>query len=227
MVWEGEGCEAFPYPDYFPSQLGIPEMGHQGRYGKYGEYKRMERLRRGKGPGIGPVGGEEAFRPGGRTPGPRRNTPGAGLSVRPAKPSDAKHVHVMSRMFQAYGPYQDILGEWLESGMAIVFIGLVHNKPAGFAMMGRPTGAWHFPLVAELLAIAVEPSLRRRGLASLMLLEIEEKAATFGAEKLVLHTAVDNVAAQTLFMTHGFKVLDTRSEFYPKGQDALSMIKEL
>jgi ribosomal protein S18 acetylase RimI-like enzyme len=133
----------------------------------------------------------------------------------------------MSRMFETYGPYRDILREWLESGVAKAFMGLRDSRPAGFAMMGRVSETWYFPRVLELLAIAVEPSSRRRGLAGLMLLEVEKKAAALGAEKLVLHTAVDNVAAQALFQNHGFRVLDTRRAFYPVGQDALTMVKEL
>ena len=202
-------------------------MGQQGRYGKYGEHKRMERLRRGKAPEMGRPGKGGFFRPGRWAPGRKEQSPDSGLSTRRAGPADAEHVHAMSRMFRPYGLYQDILREWLESGAAIAFIGLWHNKPAGFAMMGRISEAWCFPRVAELLAIAVEPSSRRLGLAGLMLQEVEEKAAALGAERLALHTGVDNVAAQTLFLSHGFTVFDTRRAFYPEGQDALSMIKEL
>ncbi|MBW1787701.1 MAG: GNAT family N-acetyltransferase [Deltaproteobacteria bacterium] len=202
-------------------------MGQQGRYGKYGEHKRMERLLRGKAPGTGRPGRGGFFRPGRWALERKEPAPDSGLSARPAGRADAEHVHAMSRMFRAYGPYQDILREWHESGAAIAFIGLRDNRPAGFAMMGRISAAWHFPRVAELLAIAVEPSSRRRGLAGLMLQEVEETAAALGAERLILHTGVDNVAARTLFLTHGFTVLDTCRAFYPEGQDALCMIKDL
>jgi ribosomal-protein-alanine N-acetyltransferase len=58
-------------------------------------------------------------------------------------------------------------------------------------------------------------------------MEVEKEAAVLGAEKLVLHTGVDNASAQALFQRHGFRVLETRREFYPAGQDALTLVKEL
>jgi len=201
-------------------------MGNRGRYGKYGEQKRTRRLRQGR-TWAARLSGKPPLVPGSRGPARKRDARGPGLSTRRAVPLDADFVQTLSRVFRPYGPYEEILCKWFQAGTALTRIGLKGHRPAGFAMLGRVSALWYFPGVCELLAIAVTPSARRLGLGTLMLREVERWAAHLGAEKLVLHTSVDNAAAQRLFRKHGFSLVEMREKFYPEGQDAVCMIKEL
>lgn len=204
----------------------IAAMGNRGRYGKYGEQKRIRRLREGAA-WAARLSGRPPFAPESRPPATKRDASRAGLSTRQALPSDAGFVRSLSRVFRPYGPYEEILSRWFQTGAALVRIGLKDRTPAGFVMLGPVSAPGGLPGVCELLAIAVSPAARRRGLARVMLQEAECLAAQLGAEALLLHTSVDNGAAQGLFRKCGFSRVVLRGKFYPEGQDAFCMIKEL
>ena len=90
-------------------------------------------------------------------------------------------------------------------------------------MLERIVGKAVSPRTSELLAVAVEPWARNQGVGDRLMEEIIRKAERLLVEKLVLHTAVDNLAGQALFGKHGFVVHGIEKEFYPEGQNALVM----
>jgi ribosomal-protein-alanine N-acetyltransferase len=202
-------------------------MGHQGRFGKYGETKRFARLRQsGMRQHIGRACEARPW-PGGSAsvkPHERRNR----VHVRQALPSDEGFVTRLSgKVFNVYGPYRGMIRRWLDLDTAITFIALQEGKPVGFAMLGTIESDLTIPAVTEILAIAVRPDTQRMGIGQLLLREVEKKAASMGEERLFLHTATGNIAAQRLFMKNAYRPLETKRNFYPKGQDALMMVKEI
>jgi ribosomal-protein-alanine N-acetyltransferase len=94
-------------------------------------------------------------------------------------------------------------------------------------MLGALERDFRIPAVSELLAIAVEPDRQHMGIGQMLLDEIEKKAASLGEKRLFLHTATENVAAQKLFIKNAYRPQETKRNFYPKGQDALMMVKEI
>ncbi len=46
-----------------------------------------------------------------------------------------------------------------------------------------------------------------------------------GVDRLILHTALDNLPGRALFKRHGFAACGVKKAFYPEGQDALMMEK--
>ena len=56
---------------------------------------------------------------------------------------------------------------------------------------------------------------------------IENECRKGQADTIVLHTAVDNISAQRLFEKFGFFALETKAGFYPEGQDAIMMSKDM
>ena len=44
---------------------------------------------------------------------------------------------------------------------------------------------------------------------------------------IFLHTSTDNTPARRLFEGQGYEVREVRGDFYPEGQDALLMCREL
>ena len=97
----------------------------------------------------------------------------------------------------------------------------------GFSMLGKPEHGWSVPRVSELLAIAVEPAKWRVGIGGLLLDETLKQAERLRVGTLVLHTAIDNLAARTLFRKHGFSEFGIKKTFYPRGQDAVMMYKDI
>lgn len=202
-------------------------MGSNGRYGKYGETKRFARLRK---TGLGqPHLPRRGFEKSGRFA-QHKNTPfyKEPIRIRLARVTDADFIRGLSKkVFNQYGPYDDTLTRWFLSGIAITVSASMGRRPVGFAMLGHSAYGVPFSRVYELLAIAVEPEMQNQGIGSLLVKEIEKKARELKVKTLVLHTAADNMAGRSLFTKHGFLILQRKQCFYPEGQDALMMYKDL
>jgi ribosomal protein S18 acetylase RimI-like enzyme len=148
--------------------------------------------------------------------------------LRPAEEGDLKYIRDLSgRLFEDYGPYGDMLPDWFRQGAAATFLVMIEDRPAAFAMLGEPWKRGLSPRTSELMAIGVEPGRQRLGLGGLLMTKIEQVARERGIELLVLHTAIENKPGQRLFLRNGFVVAEIRRKFYPKGQDAIMMYKEI
>jgi ribosomal protein S18 acetylase RimI-like enzyme len=202
-------------------------MGRQGRFGKYGETKRFARLRQS---GMRQRTGRasEANPWPGNSTSVRPHDHGNRVHVRQAVPSDVGFIIRLSgKVFNIYGPYREMIRLWLDLDTTITFIALQEGEPAGFAMLGTIESDLTIPAVTEILAIAVGPDRQRMGVGQMLLREVEKRAASVGEKRLILHTATGNIAAQKLFMKNAYRPLETKRKFYPKGQDALMMVKEI
>jgi len=150
------------------------------------------------------------------------------VTTRPARTSEVDYIQNLSkRVFHKYGPYETMLSRWFEAVITVTVLALMGKKPVGFAMFTHPVKAWVFPRACELLAIAVEPERQGHGTGDLLLSEIERMAKEVGIETMVLHTGVENMPGQKLFKKHGFVPTEIKKNFYPEGQDALVMYKNL
>jgi len=200
-------------------------MGKGSRYGKYGETKRIARLRK-----AGDVRDysktSAADFPG--PPGtPRKRIAlrdRERITLRQAIGTDTAFIRRLSqKVFRDYGPYEEMLPRWFESGITVTILASTEKKPVGFAMLGRPSERWHFDLMGEVLAIAVEPERQNMGIGGLLMEEVIARAEKRHTETLILHTALENRPAKRLFEKHGFILWKVKKEFYPEGQDALLM----
>lgn len=150
------------------------------------------------------------------------------IRIRSVRATDTDYIQGLSkRVFSRYGPYDDTITRWFLSGLTLTILASKGKRPVGFAMLGRSSYGNPFSRVYELLAIAVEPEMQKLGIGSLLMGEIEEKARRMQVETLVLHTAIDNITGQRLFTKHGFIASGIKNLFYPEGQDALMMSKDL
>jgi len=77
--------------------------------------------------------------------------------------------------------------------------------------------------VAELQRIAVDPSRRRTGLATLLLDDVRRRAAADGAERLLLEVREDNAGALAFYAASGFVELTRRPRYYRDGTAAVVM----
>jgi ribosomal-protein-alanine N-acetyltransferase len=120
-----------------------------------------------------------------------------------------------------------MLNGWFDSDAVMTLVALVDEDPAGFAMVGGVAHAWYLPPISELLAISVEPSRQRLGIGRMLMKALEEEARCRGVATLILHTALDNLAGQRLFAKCGFNRYEIKRYFYPAGQHALMMYKNI
>ena len=201
-------------------------MGKWGRFGKYGEIKRQNRLRN-TGKGKFRYQGEKGAPVNLETPKKQGDQMGP-VVIRECRGADREFISRLSRRaFSIYGPYEETLTEWFDSGLAVTLVAELMKKRAGFAMLGRLVSEESGMARCELVAVAVEPERRKMGIARLLLEKIEKRAARLHVKRLFLHTATHNIPAQQLFIKAGYCPYQTKSRFYPEGQDALAMVKEL
>ena len=202
-------------------------MGNRGRFGKYGDIKRIERLRKSR-VGLGGTLQKIADPLRGAPPYEKRIPKKPKVIIRPAETSDVEYIRNLSKkVFQQYGTYDDTLPRWFLSGMTVTILALVKKAPAGFAMMGRLPHEWYAPRVSELLGIAVEPERQGCGIGDLLMKEVVREARGHEIEMLILHTAVENLDGQRLFKKHGFVASEVKKNFYPEGQEALMMYRNI
>lgn len=80
---------------------------------------------------------------------------------------------------------------------------------------------------AEIELIATAEMYRRCGRGGKILDDLLDEAKRRGVKAVFLEVRVSNAAAQLLYLKKGFKGLYARSRYYPNGEDAIVMKKEL
>jgi len=79
----------------------------------------------------------------------------------------------------------------------------------------------------EVLALAVAPAARRRGLGRALLAAALGWGVAQGATAAFLEVAEDNAAARALYAAAGFAVVGRRRRYYASGADALVLRRPL
>lgn len=80
---------------------------------------------------------------------------------------------------------------------------------------------------AEIATLFVEEPFRRQGIGEALLKEAIHILHNRGIKALLLDVSVDNHPALTLYQKMGFKAIHTRPHYYPNGDDARVLKKEL
>ncbi len=71
--------------------------------------------------------------------------------------------------------------------------------------------------------IAVDPSLRRTGVARLLMQEVLAFSARIAAEEIYLEVRPSNLPARNFYELLGFREVGRRKEYYGDGEDAIVM----
>ena len=136
---------------------------------------------------------------------------------------------VAHQAFLAYGSYDNYLEEWFGNDAVSTYIAELDGSRAGFFMLttyrdSEGSGS----LVADLVAIAVEPEYQSRGVGKRLLARALSLAANADppACEVWLVVAEGNSRAQRFFAGQGFRLRDGVG-VYPAGQRALRMVKSL
>jgi ribosomal protein S18 acetylase RimI-like enzyme len=132
------------------------------------------------------------------------------LDVRPAGPDDTDALaRLHATCFQPGWSQADLRG-WLVRSEAFAVLAADGGDPVAFGL-ALAAGA-----DAELLTLATRPDFRRRGLARLVLDELDREAARRGHQRWVLEVAADNLAAWRLYEGLGFGHIGLRRAYYAR-----------
>lgn len=80
---------------------------------------------------------------------------------------------------------------------------------------------------AHLTTIGVAPEHRRRGLAELLLIHLENALKVRSIGTVMLEVRVGNLTAQSLYKRGGYSVVQRVSSYYNNGEDGFLMMKSL
>ncbi len=80
---------------------------------------------------------------------------------------------------------------------------------------------------AEIELVAVSEMFRRCGRGTKIVSDLLELASARGVKRVFLEVRVSNAPAQILYLKSGFRGLYCRTRYYPDGEDAVVMVKEL
>jgi ribosomal-protein-alanine N-acetyltransferase len=76
---------------------------------------------------------------------------------------------------------------------------------------------------AHVTNVAVDVSLRRRGIATELMLDLAREARRAGMASLTLEVRESNVSAQSLYRRFGFVPVGVRAKYYENRDDAIVM----
>jgi [ribosomal protein S18]-alanine N-acetyltransferase len=134
--------------------------------------------------------------------------------VREAGPADASAVAALASAalrepWSAAGYADELALPGVRALLALV------PEPAGFLLARRVCDELH------VLAVAVAPARRRRGLGRALLDEALRRAAREGLREVQLEVRAGNAAARVLYAGLGFAEVGRRPRYYRDGEDAL------
>jgi ribosomal-protein-alanine N-acetyltransferase len=81
--------------------------------------------------------------------------------------------------------------------------------------------------IGHITTVGVAPEYRRRGLARLILHEIERSFAARSVTTIRLEVRINNQAAQQLYEQVGFVIIQRMGKYYSNGDDGYLMVKSL
>lgn len=97
----------------------------------------------------------------------------------------------------------------------------------GGRVVGYSVGVIEEGSKGHLISIAVEEAYRGRGLGRSLIKEFEVRVKSLGVTEVVLEVSVSNSVAVSLYKKLNYKVIRVLKNYYPDGEDAYLMLKEL
>jgi ribosomal-protein-alanine N-acetyltransferase len=103
---------------------------------------------------------------------------------------------------------------------AFVMVATIDDKVVGYLDF------WITFQQAQINNLAVIPSLKRKGIGQILLQDAIKRIDAEGCLSITLEVRISNLAAQTLYQKHGFKILLTKPRYYADGEDDYLMEKK-
>ena len=124
-----------------------------------------------------------------------------------------------SQCFSTPWSHGDLVNE-LENPWAIWLTATENDKLAGYL------GIQYGPDGADIMSIATEPACRGKGVAKLLLQEMEQRLIALSLQWITLEVRPSNASALALYKSLGFQQVGRRPRYYQKPtEDALLLTK--
>jgi ribosomal protein S18 acetylase RimI-like enzyme len=157
------------------------------------------------------------------------DTAAVGIALRLLRDEDRGFiVDLCARTFASLGDYRATVASWLDGPDTVGIVADAGDDRLGLALLAarRAIGFGRRP-AAELLAIALVPAARGRGVGRLLLERAERIARAWDATEMRLHTADSNLRAQRFFTAAGYEPRPAGTSAYPTGETALAYARPL
>ena len=155
-----------------------------------------------------------------------RKAPSESTVLREAERKDLPFIRELARSFAAFGPYEEIVPLWFSDRLVKTFVLEREKARLGFFMLGLLFPSWLSPTL-DLMAIAVVPEERKKGLGKMMVKEALRWARKRGYRFLRAHVGCQNEPALLLFKNSGFRVKKKIEGYYPSGLTAYELVASL
>ncbi len=142
--------------------------------------------------------------------------------VRPANVDDLDQVYLVELESFKY-PYPR---EYLKALLALAGDLFLVLEVCG-RIVGYVVGLIEFNAEGHILSIAVAKSFRGRGYGKKLMLELESRFKERGVRRIKLEVRKSNMIAISMYRKLGYRIVGVIPGYYPDGEDAYVMIKEL
>lgn len=138
------------------------------------------------------------------------------IIVRPMDVKDLKEVtEIEKESFALPWSYYSFLRE-LRNPFSLLWVAEEDGRVLGYAV------ALFYSSSLHLANIAVKKESRRKGIGTLLLLEVEKKAREIGFKSITLEVRANNRVAQNFYKKREYKMIGIQRGYYPpNGEDAL------
>lgn len=144
------------------------------------------------------------------------------MIIRPMELKDLEKVLLIeNQSFISVWNKEQFIYELNENPYAILLVADYEGIICGFIDF------WITFDVAQINQIAVMTSLRHKGIGKIMLEDTINRVIKAGVNKITLEVREDNVIAQSLYQSFGFKKELIKPSYYDNGDNAVFMIKEV
>lgn len=124
--------------------------------------------------------------------------------------------------------------ELYENFPKVFLVAEVDNKIVGYIMCRIETGGPEFKRTpfgltrkGHIVSVAVLPEYRQHGIGSALITEAMRGMIEYNASECFLEVRVTNEQAINLYKELGFQIVNTISDYYHDGEDAIVMAKRL
>lgn len=140
------------------------------------------------------------------------------MQIRLFRPSDLPRVYELACtcLSENYNPtlFIDLCSYWPEG-----FIVLEHDS----VIIGFVFGVLMSRSDARILMLAIDPTMRGRGLGTVLYREFHRECALKGIRNITLEVRVSNAIAIHFYEKHGFQINGRVPRYYSNGEDAFRM----
>jgi len=145
------------------------------------------------------------------------------VHIRRARPDDLQEITSIERA-SFPDPWEgDVLAESLHFYPRTFFVAENESHIAGFVAAGvEDTGV---EVYGHILNLAVEPSVRSRGIGRRLVNRVELECLLLGAAGIQLEVRASNTRARRFYEHLGYEQVFVLADYYSDGEDAIVMMK--